>query len=105
MQKEKVLFVCWGNTCRSPMSEAIAEHYYSESYIFDSAGFQVSSNRISEYAEQALQELLNISKENHKPKNVNTVNLEEIDTIYILDDYVYSMLTARHPEFSRNRKI
>ncbi|NPA54835.1 MAG: low molecular weight phosphotyrosine protein phosphatase [Epsilonproteobacteria bacterium] len=33
----RVLFVCLGNICRSPLAEGIARTYYKE-HIFDSAG-------------------------------------------------------------------
>ncbi|MEP6716526.1 MAG: hypothetical protein ABJC09_13230, partial [Terriglobia bacterium] len=35
---KQVLFVCIGNTCRSPMAEGLANHYGSDVLIATSAG-------------------------------------------------------------------
>jgi protein-tyrosine-phosphatase len=37
-KKTKVLFICLGNSCRSPMAEAIARHRYPELIEASSAG-------------------------------------------------------------------
>jgi len=36
---KKVLFVCIGNVCRSPMAEAFANHYGNDVLIAKSAGW------------------------------------------------------------------
>ncbi len=43
MEKTKILFVCLGNICRSPMAETVmkavvAEHGASDDFVIDSAG-------------------------------------------------------------------
>ena len=38
MKKTKVLFICLGNSCRSPMAEAIARHRYADLMESSSAG-------------------------------------------------------------------
>ncbi|MGB6545134.1 MAG: low molecular weight phosphatase family protein [Candidatus Acidiferrales bacterium] len=37
-KKTKVLFICLGNSCRSPMAEAVARHRYSDLMDASSAG-------------------------------------------------------------------
>jgi arsenate reductase (thioredoxin) len=37
-RRSKVLFVCFGNSCRSPMAEAIAAHIASDIFEVSSAG-------------------------------------------------------------------
>lgn len=52
----KIVFVCTGNTCRSPMAKIIAENLIG-SITFDSAGiFAVEGDRIAANAQQVLEE-------------------------------------------------
>lgn len=59
------MFVCTGNTCRSPMAEAILRHYGSERFEAKSAGlFANKGQSANPYAIKALKEL-QISLEHH----------------------------------------
>jgi protein-tyrosine-phosphatase len=53
-QKKKVLFVCIGNACRSPMAEAIARHHAPDIIEASSAGI-FPLGRLPEETEQTLQ--------------------------------------------------
>jgi arsenate reductase len=52
-EKRRVLFVCVGNACRSPMAEAIARHKASDIIEPSSAGLY-PLGRVAELAEQTL---------------------------------------------------
>ena len=55
--RKTLLFVCTGNTCRSPMAAALYNHLYSDSaYYAESAGLAAYGQPISENAAAALME-------------------------------------------------
>lgn len=54
---KKILFICTGNTCRSPMAHALFNHYLNskDEYLAVSAGIMAETgDRASEYAILAL---------------------------------------------------
>ncbi|RSK28954.1 low molecular weight protein arginine phosphatase [Bacillus sp. HMF5848] len=52
-----ILFVCTGNTCRSPMAEALFKHKVGQKHNVKSAGvFALPGNAVSPHAEEVLQE-------------------------------------------------
>lgn len=53
----RILFICTGNTCRSPMAEALLNHHSNGKVEAKSAGlFAVDGNPASEHTIQVLQE-------------------------------------------------
>ncbi len=57
LAKKKLVFVCTGNTCRSPMAAALYNHLFSDSgYTASSAGLYADGSPISEKAVSALME-------------------------------------------------
>ncbi|MFA2810332.1 low molecular weight protein arginine phosphatase [Bacillus mycoides] len=54
---KRVLFVCTGNTCRSPMAEALLRHYGEGKFEVQSAGvFAYPGSDVSIHAKEALAE-------------------------------------------------
>jgi L-threonylcarbamoyladenylate synthase len=44
---DTILFVCTGNTCRSPMAEAIAQHCFDEGLLGEDRRYQAASAGVS----------------------------------------------------------
>ncbi|MCC8097348.1 MAG: low molecular weight protein arginine phosphatase [Eubacterium sp.] len=75
-----IIFVCTGNTCRSPMAETAAK-YLIKGHSFSSAGLMAYENMpMSRNAELALEEK-KIPYENHLSRNLRPEDIKTADLI------------------------
>lgn len=85
----KILFVCLGNICRSPLAEGIAREYISKNnldIIVDSAGtssYHIGENPCPNSIEVAKQKGIDISS--LKARQVKSKDFNEFDMIIGLD--------------------
>ena len=85
---KKVLFVCTGNTCRSPMAMAIFNDIAKNkglAWQADSAGLASFGDPVNEKAVNALLEI-GIKDFNYNSKRVNPQHLSESDLIVVMSD-------------------
>jgi len=74
----KIIFVCTGNTCRSPMAEGIAKKLYPE-FEFSSAGVYANDgDTVSKNAVLALKEF-GIDISSYSAKSLNYEMVDECD--------------------------
>ncbi len=97
----KILFVCTGNTCRSPMAAALMNKIAKDNDMnvtSDSAGiFAKQSDKASKYAIDAMKEYeLDIS--NHSATPLTEAMLEEYDLVLTMTDGHKSMISALAPD-------
>lgn len=92
----RVLFVCAGNTCRSPLAAALANSRLTR-VSAESAGthpgYAVAANTVFLAAE-----LAGVDLADHKPREVSDVALASFDLIVALDDTVADHLVAMLPK-------
>ena len=97
----RVLFVCTGNTCRSPMAAAIlnalAKKGGEERFLATSAGlFASEGESMSEGAKHALA-TLGVEVPCHTARNVSDALVDEADVIVGLTATHAMQLTLRYP--------
>lgn len=97
-----VLFVCTGNTCRSPMAEAIANDLFVKNqlrYQAFSRGLNVLvPTRASENAVKALKFLYQLDLEAHVAKPVSEADIQQASIVLTMTDSHKAYLTMAYAE-------
>lgn len=102
----KILMVCLGNICRSPLAEGILKSKLPKDFIIDSAG--TISQHEGEHPDQRAIETANnhgidISKQRSRPITVK--DLENFDKIYCMDVNVYEAVISMAKNEEQRNKI
>ncbi len=77
--RKRVLFVCLGNICRSPMGEALARKYGSDVIVADSAGLTPAV--VTTHLTRLVLRERNVDLGDHLPKSLDEVDLNRCDLI------------------------
>jgi len=97
---ERILFVCTGNTCRSPMAAALARERGSDA---ESGGVAAQrGDGAAPHAEQALRTARGLDLRDHTPRDVTDVDLHAFDRVVAMDPSVARQLRTEH-EFDAER--
>lgn len=108
---KKIIFVCYGNICRSPMAEAIFKYLISKGNI--SGNFNVSSagtggheagKSMDSRAIKKLKEK-NIPLIQHKAKKITEKDFFENDVIVAMDNDNYEQLIKMAPNNNIKEKV
>ena len=87
-QKKKILFVCTGNTCRSPMAEGIFNEFAHKNGIdafASSAGIFITERTVSKTAVKVMAEI-GIDISSHIPTQIDDVLINESDLILTMTE-------------------
>jgi len=99
---KKILFVCTGNTCRSPMAEAIFQYRSGDNFdwIADSAGtFASSGEPASPYAIQAMAEW-GVDLSGHRSKPISASLVDSAQLIVTMSSSHAEALLAQFPHLA-----
>lgn len=97
---KKILFVCTGNTCRSPMAQAIFNSKCPDGYISDSAGISTTDGRpVSQNSLLALKDIgLDIE---HTSRMITEQDMIDFDYIIGITSDHARMIAAVFPEYAQ----
>lgn len=103
----KVLMVCLGNICRSPLAEGILKHKVDFRYVFvDSAGtgsYHIGKNPDPRSINVAQKYGIDISKQRCRQFHVN--DFDEFDLIYVMDKSNYTDVIAKSKNKNDRLKV
>jgi len=102
----KILMVCLGNICRSPLAEGILQHKTKNTNIFvDSAG--TASYHIGKLPDIRSIEIANkygIDLSNQRARQFSEKDYDNFDKIYVMDTHNYaSIISISRNENDRNK--
>lgn len=97
---QNFLFVCYGNTCRSPMAEALGKKYLPTAGQIESAGISLSFEGAQPEAVDVMREKFEMDIEDHRTRSVFDLSLDFYHWIIVLDAYVHETLRLRLSQHS-----
>lgn len=102
---KRILFVCTGNTCRSPMAEYLLRHKAGDRFEVRSAGLAtLDGMEASEYTKQVLAEKLGLSVE-HRSQMITPDLVNWADVIFTMTRSHAEALKSQFPEHAEIIRI
>jgi protein-tyrosine phosphatase len=102
----KILMVCLGNICRSPLAEGILRSKLNSDFVIDSAGtgdWHIGNAPDSRSIAVAKKYGLDIS--NLKGRQFTKQDFLDFDIIYVMDNSNYNNVINLAPDFEATKKV
>ena len=92
--RPRILFVCYGNICRSPMAAGLARRRLGSRAEVASAGIAAAGGPASEDAVLVMKLVYKVDISDHVARNITDHDLASFDEVVALDLGIYSYLKA-----------
>lgn len=102
----KILMVCLGNVCRSPMAEGILRSKLPDSFTVDSAG--ITDYHVNEKPDKRAIQVCkknNIDISQLRGRKFITSDFDEFDAIYVMDHANYSDIIFKAKKEADKKKV
>ncbi|PWN62573.1 low molecular weight protein-tyrosine-phosphatase [Chryseobacterium viscerum] len=102
----KILMVCLGNICRSPLAEGIMKTKVPENFVVDSAGtisLHEGEHPDKRAVKAAANHHIDISKQRSRP--ITKADFKTFDRIYCMDASVYREVASRAENKEEQLKV
>ena len=96
----RILFVCYGNMCRSPMAEGLARKMLARQADVESAGTNAHSGNASSHAIEVMHASFGVDISSHRSRNVRDVAVNDFDYVVAMDDTVADDLRSMYPDIN-----
>lgn len=96
---KNILFVCTGNTCRSPMAEALLKHVGEDKFNVKSAGVFAMDGQVASM--HAVQALLEKGIESyHRSSHLDVDNIEWAEIILAMTNGHKQQILSQYPQYA-----
>jgi protein-tyrosine phosphatase len=103
---KKILMVCLGNICRSPLAEGILKSKVGEDVIVDSAGTAgYHVGHLPDERSIEVAKLNDVDITDQRARRVTLSDFDEYDHIYAMDEENYNNLIAMAKNDSQRSKV
>lgn len=100
----KLLFICTGNTCRSPMAEGLARKMFGDSVQVSSAGMQAyAGESASSHAVEVLKEH-NVDLSRHRSRRIKAELMADVDWIIPMTQAQEEALIRLFPQYAEKTR-
>ena len=102
----KILMVCLGNICRSPLAEGIMRSKLSEDFIVDSAGTGGwHAGELPDKRSIAIARLKGLDISNQRARQFKVSDFTTFDHIFVMDNTNYKEVIALAPNEATKSKV